>query len=78
MSDTLWCPTCQQGAINEHRIVFAQRCAECGGLLDEMDENERTEVEFKEIDIGYKPEEEEQEETEKAEETEADAEAEAD
>ncbi|QHP67433.1 hypothetical protein EI171_08325 [Bradyrhizobium sp. LCT2] len=66
MSDILWCPVCRKAVLEEPRIFFAQRCEDCGGLLEA--EQERAEVDFKEIDIGYVPEEEEVYEDEEADE----------
>lgn len=64
MSDVLWCPVCRKAFLEEPRMFFAQRCENCGSLLEE--EQERTEVDFKEIDTGYEPEEEEESEPEEA------------
>lgn len=58
MPEFLWCPECRRSFVDEGRIFFAQRCDDCSGLLEE--EQQRPEVDFKEIDTGYEPEEEEE------------------
>ncbi|MGY4197807.1 hypothetical protein [Bradyrhizobium sp. USDA 4520] len=60
MSDFLWCPECRQAFIDEERMFFAQRCTDCGDLL-ERDEPGRCEVDYRELDIGYEGEEEDRE-----------------
>lgn len=34
MSDFLSCPECRQAFVDEERMFFAQRCTDCGGLLE--------------------------------------------
>ncbi|MCP1846817.1 MULTISPECIES: hypothetical protein [unclassified Bradyrhizobium] len=73
MSDFLWCSECRQSFLDEERIFFAQRCTDCGGLL-ERDEPGRCEIDYKEIDIGYREEEGDEEEQLGAEEHEEESE----
>jgi hypothetical protein len=76
MSEFLWCPECRQSFLDEERVFFAQRCRDCGGLL-ERDEPGRCEVDYKEVDSGYQQddgdEEEDEQEAEDIYETETDA-----
>ncbi|MGY3132348.1 hypothetical protein ACVWZM_003030 [Bradyrhizobium sp. USDA 4501] len=69
MSEFLWCPECRQAFVDEERMFFAQRCTDCGGLL-ETEETGRCEVDYKELDIGYREEEEQHEDVEADEEVE--------
>jgi hypothetical protein len=70
MSDPLWCPECRHSRPNEPSWLFTPRCEQCGAELE--DEPAPFEVDFKEIDIGYK-EGDENEENEEAEGKEEDA-----
>lgn len=39
--------------VDEERVFFAQRCTDCGGLL-EAEETGRCEIDYKELDFDYR------------------------
>ncbi|UFS89569.1 hypothetical protein LPJ38_01925 [Bradyrhizobium daqingense] len=75
MSDFLWCPECRQSFVDEERVFFAQRCTDCGGLL-EAEETGRCEIDYKELDFDYREEEADEDERDKDEEREGEQEQE--
>lgn len=75
MSDFLWCPECRQSFVDEERVFFAQRCTDCGGLL-EAEETGRCEIDYKELDFDYREEEADEDEPGKDEEREGEQEQE--